>query len=246
MLSPAALSTLTSTFRSARDRNTALGVWQPSPESAAPPASCSAACSPRGRAGAGCCSSTSPSAQSSSSAPRNVDHAGAVAAERKELLGLRRADRMRFEKGFGLCEERDFDLVEQRAGSTCASAATGTALPFCSGRPWRDRGAPARQCPPRRRADRSRCGPEPRARPTHVLPAGLLVAIVDAHAKTGRRKAFGGFLQTSTARVALERTIGTNTASSGAIFGGIRNPRSSPCVMIIAPSMRHDMPHDVV
>jgi hypothetical protein len=27
MLSPAALSTLTSTFRSIRDRNTALGVW---------------------------------------------------------------------------------------------------------------------------------------------------------------------------------------------------------------------------
>jgi MFS family permease len=27
MMSPAALSTLTSTFRSTRDRNTALGVW---------------------------------------------------------------------------------------------------------------------------------------------------------------------------------------------------------------------------
>jgi MFS family permease len=61
MLSPAALSTLSSTFRATRDRNTALGVGRPSPASAAPPGSSSAVCSPRGRAGAGCCSSTSPS-----------------------------------------------------------------------------------------------------------------------------------------------------------------------------------------
>ena len=67
MMSPAALSTLTSTFRSTRDRNTALGVVGGRLRgSAAPPASSSAACSPRGRAGAGCCSSTSPSARSPS------------------------------------------------------------------------------------------------------------------------------------------------------------------------------------
>ncbi len=42
------------------------------------------------------------------------------------------------------------------------------------------------------------------------------------------------------------RGIGTITTSVGAIFGGMRRPRSSPCVMISAPSMRHDIPHDVV
>ncbi len=50
----------------------------------------------------------------------------------------------------------------------------------------------------------------------------------------------------SIARSSFERTIGTRIASIGAIFGGMRRPRSSPCTMIRAPSIRHDTPHEVV
>ena len=83
--------------------------------------------------------------------------------------------------------------------------------------------------------------------PLAVFPPRLLVAVVDAHAESGfwrvRRRRCGIPLARGRR---CERTIGTKTASIGAIFGGMRRPRSSPWVMIRAPSIRHDMPHDVV
>ena len=56
VVSPAALSIITTTFAEGEERNRALGVWAPSPAPAAPLECCSAACSQAASAGAGCCS----------------------------------------------------------------------------------------------------------------------------------------------------------------------------------------------
>ena len=66
MMSPAALSTLTSTFRSTRDRNTALGVWAAVSGIGGAAGVLFGGLLTEDRAGAGCCSSTSPSARSRS------------------------------------------------------------------------------------------------------------------------------------------------------------------------------------
>ena len=79
MMSPAALSTLTSTFARRVTATPRSASGRPSRGSAAPPASSSAACSRRDRAGAGCCSSTSPSARSPWSAPLSCSSASAYA-----------------------------------------------------------------------------------------------------------------------------------------------------------------------
>lgn len=62
LIAPAALSLLTTVFTEDSERNKALGVWGQSPAPAAPPASCSAASSPKASAGNGSSGSTSPSA----------------------------------------------------------------------------------------------------------------------------------------------------------------------------------------
>ena len=56
LMSPAALSILTTTFSYGTDRVRALGAWGAWPASPRPPGSSSAGCWPPGRAGAGCCS----------------------------------------------------------------------------------------------------------------------------------------------------------------------------------------------
>ena len=56
LMSPAALSLLTTTFSYGTDRVKALGAWGARPASPRPPGSSSAGCWPPGRAGAGCCS----------------------------------------------------------------------------------------------------------------------------------------------------------------------------------------------
>jgi MFS family permease len=70
IVSPAALSIITTTFADGEERNRALGVWGPWPAPEGQPASSSAASSPAGSAGAGCCSSTCPSASPAPSWPR--------------------------------------------------------------------------------------------------------------------------------------------------------------------------------
>jgi MFS family permease len=64
LLSPAALSTLTSTFRSTRDRNTALGVWAAVSGIGGAAGVLFGGLLTQGPGGAGCSSSTSPSAPS--------------------------------------------------------------------------------------------------------------------------------------------------------------------------------------
>ena len=66
IISPAALSIVTTIFRDGAERNKALGVWGAVAGAGAPPASCSAAFSPTASAGSGCCGSTSRSASSPS------------------------------------------------------------------------------------------------------------------------------------------------------------------------------------
>ena len=56
LISPAALALVTTTFAEGAERNKALGVWGAVAGSAAPPACCWAASSPRRSAGSGCCS----------------------------------------------------------------------------------------------------------------------------------------------------------------------------------------------
>ena len=69
IISPAALSIVTTTFRDGAERNKALGAWGAVAGAAAPPACCSAASSPTASAGSGCCGSTCRSRSSSRRSP---------------------------------------------------------------------------------------------------------------------------------------------------------------------------------
>ena len=105
-----------------------------------------------------------------------------------------------------------------------------------------------RPSPHRRRAGRFRCERERRGGPTRCTssPAARRASSTRTRKPALRSASARQRLHTSIARSSLERTIGTRTASIGAIFGGMRRPRSSPCTMISAPIIRHEMPHDVV
>src|SRR5579862_9649386 len=176
-------------------------------------------------------------------APRDVDHSRAIGAGLEERGALLHARRVRFQKRFRLCEERTLDFLQQRwkrlyqTFERHARALVGVAL-----------GAVAPHHHGGSRVDVAGTDLDSNRHaaqiPFTVLPPRRFVARIDAHAPPGLGQSVGGLTSDADRTIVVGPHDWNEDGFDRRILGGTRKPRSSPWVMIIPPSIRHDMPHD--